>query len=174
MKNLKTLNKYEKALQLVEMMGPWRYFVTVTFQYRTSDAEGKNHMSTVVKRLNRNLLGNKWKDGSKIEGLATLERASIQRGGKGHFDSCHFHCLIKDHPRFNPDADLGVRQMQKAVRRVTKGLKHSNGKVLVSKNGTDIQSVRDDGVMQYILKEANRGDWASSDRLFYFGADGLV
>lgn len=171
---MKNMTKYAEVVHAIEGLGPWRYFVTITFQYRTSDAEGRQHMSTIVKRLNRTLFGNKWKGKPTLEGIATLEHASIQRGGKGISDSCHFHCLIKDHQRLNPDGELGLRQMRKAVTRVTKGLKHSNSKVLVSKNGIDVTPVVDDGIIGYILKEARGGGWSSTDRLFYFSADGLV
>lgn len=165
--------KYREIYEAINAIGPYRYFVTFTFQYRTSDREGRRHMSTILKRLQRALFGNQWRQGTALAGVVVLEHACIQPGNRGVADSCHFHCLIKDHPRFSREFRPGFRQIRSAAKRVTSGLKHSNGRTLTGRTGIRVKFARDDGLGSYVSKEASRRDWDMSDRFFPIGFDGI-
>lgn len=164
---------YEELKGIITALGPYRYFVTITFQYMTSDAEGIRHMSTILKRLQRRLFGNKWKSRVAMSGIAILEHACIQPGNLGMIESCHFHLLIRDDPRFDRDCRAGFRQLRLALKGVMSGLKHSNGKTLIGRRATKIKFVRDSGVDGYVSKEARKFKWDISNSFFPIGHDGI-
>lgn len=173
--------KVKKYIDFVNHYGPYRFFATITFQYKLTDTEGIAFASEHVKRLNRRLLGRSWKK-QKIQcltGVATLEHASIlKRSYDGQWikdrGTCHFHFLLHDHACFDVDKDVALHQLTEAWDASARSLNFKKTKKLVSAHGTDVQLVQMKGVCGYILKEAKLSSWARQQRLFYLDGEGLL
>jgi len=159
---------YEEATSIVAQYAPFRFFVTLTFRRPTSKREGNAYLKAIVKRLHRTILGSRWRQRVRIEGVASLETTVYRRQGSKIVQGCHFHLLVKDHPVFAEDEVAARRALKKALMKVTRGMKHSSVTELFhKKSGVRVDPVRDAAICGYIVKEARNGDaWDISERLF--------
>lgn len=185
-KNYKTYEyqstKVEKYVEFIHKYGPYRFFATLSFQYKLNDYQGIDFASKFVRRLLKKLFGKHWKKhGVKcLAGLATLEHASIlKRVGKESRrvkdrGSCHFHFLLHDHPCFDHNPDVALRQLTDAWEKAAHGLNYKATRKLVSANGTDVQLIQTNGIYGYILKEAKNPSWRNEERLFFLDGEGLL
>lgn len=76
--------------QIIKSAGPYRFFVTLTFQYlMPTDEEGISCASIFMGRLNKKLLGRRWREeGKHLEGVAILEHANIRKRSHGATANC--------------------------------------------------------------------------------------
>jgi len=159
-------NNYEEMESIIRGYGPFRVFVTLTFRIPIRDAEGWRVLDSVVRRLHRTMFGKAWRKMPKFDGVASLERTHFSTRRGKLLRSCHFHLLIKDHPRQARDIDAAVRQMAKALQKITRGLRSTNGVVLVNaKNGVTVLAVDDQAVSGYVVKEARNQQWKLDERI---------
>lgn len=184
-KNYKTFEdqdaKVQKYVDFVNDYGPYRFFASISFQYKLTDSEGIAYGSEHVKRLNKKLLGRSWakQEIQCLTGMATLEHASIlKRSYDGHRikdrGSCHFHFLLRDHPCFDRNLETAVYQLADAWAASARSLNYRETRKLVSAHGTDVQCVQTNAVTGYILKEARLFSWGQQERLFYLDGKGLL
>lgn len=168
--------RHRHATKVIKSHGPYRFFVTLTFQhYLTGDAEGIEYASLFLRRLHRNLCGREWRSIPSICGAATLEHARIEKRSHGRDrGNCHFHMLLKDHCKFGEGNWAAIRNLNSAVKAAGNALNYQKTLKLVSKNGTKTKFVRDDGIISYISKESRHFSWWDEDRFFLIGNYELV
>jgi len=173
--------KVQKYIDFIDQGWPYRFFATLTFQYRLSDSLGIAFASEHIKRLNKRLLGRSWsKRGLQcLAGVATLEHASILKhsyDGRVIKDrgTCHFHFLLHDHPCFDRYPEAALHQLTDAWEASARSLNYKATRKLVSVHGTNVQLFETTGVYGYILKEAKTPSWEHLERLFYMDGEGLL
>jgi hypothetical protein len=173
--------KVQKYIDFIDTNWPYRFFATLTFQFKLMDTQGIAFASEHIKRLNRRLLGRSWsKQGLQcLTGVATLEHASILK--RSHDDhvikdrgSCHFHFLLHDHPCFDKNPDVALHQLTEAWEASARSLNYKVTRKLVSARGTNVQLFETTGVYGYILKEAKTPGWERQELLFYVDGKGLL
>jgi hypothetical protein len=174
--------RVEKYITILNSYWPYRFFATVSFQYKLTDKQGMEFASQHMRRLNKKLLGKYWKShGIKcLTGVATLEHANIRKriteDGRPIKDrgTCHFHFLLHDHPSLDKNPNVALRQVTEAWEAAAQSLNYKKTRKLVSKNGTDVQLFHTTGVYGYILKEARNPSWKHEERLFLLDGKGLI
>jgi len=179
--------KVERYRELVALHGPYRFFATLSFQYRLSEKPAVDSASQVVEALQRKLLECDWPAGADstapcpiLGGVAVLEKANVRKKLRGTSQSikdrsnCHFHFLLHDHPKLSSDPTRGLWEFSKAWREAARGLNYRNTKKLVSVNGTDAQLVASAEVLGYVLKGAKDWGWKDKERLFFLDGKGLI
>jgi hypothetical protein len=178
----------EKYSLLVTPYGPYRFFASLSFQYFLSEKQAIDSASKVVVGLNRKLLELDWPSEANPPpkscpfptGIAVLEKTSIRKKIQGSprcikdRGNCHFHFLLRDHPKLSSDPTRGLWQLSRAWGEVARGLNYQKTRKLVSVNGTDVQLVVTNGVIGYVLKEAKNSSWKYQERLFYLDREGLL
>jgi hypothetical protein len=175
------LPKIEHYIDFIDQGWPYRFFATLTFQYKMTDAQGIMFASRHLKRFNKKLLGKRWqKLGLKcVTGIAVLEHAGVRKvapNGRALKDlgSCHFHFLLQDHPIFHTDLEASLKQVTAAWEKAARSLNYKDTRKLVSFHGTDVQIFQTTGVYGYMLKEAKNHGWEHQERLFYVDREGLL
>lgn len=160
--------------------GPYRFFVTLSFQYTLSKRQAKGYAEQVAREVIKAITGKHGKQRNKkppLEGVAILEMAKLfDMGSEGG----HFHFLIKDHPALaalSDDDAIAVidRAFNVAAGRLKlSNLYHRNRKVVESTvlvnraHGIKTQLVGYNfGVADYLAKEARNNDWDIQERFFY-------
>jgi hypothetical protein len=160
--------------------GPYRFFVTLSFQYTLSKWQAKEYAEQVAREVIKAVTGKHEKKRNRkaaLEGVAILEMAKLfEKGDKGG----HFHFLIKNHPDLeNLKDDDALVVIDKAFKAAASRLKlsnlyHRNRKVVESTvlvNQTHgVKSVivyYDHGIADYLAKEARNDDWDMQERFFY-------
>jgi hypothetical protein len=162
-------------IKLLKIYAPYKYFATITFQYLLSETEAKRSASIAIRRLNKKLLGRRYDKSKPINGIAVMEKACITSNGKKRDRAnCHFHFLFHDHPSLVGSPQKLLERFERAFRSAALGLNLNESRSLVSRNGTNVQLVRDDGVFKYMVKEAKNPAWKQDERLFFLDSDGLV
>jgi len=166
---------------IVRSYGPYRFFPTLTFNYALNDQEGIEAASTLVRRLNKKLLGKHWKKHGvqPLRGIATLERTRLGRrkpDGSAVRDraSCHFHFLIQDHDSFAKDESEAMCAFTQSFETVARALNLNQRCKLVGRDGAVVRSVDTDGVMGYVVKDARFDSWLTKDRFFLLDESGLL
>jgi len=181
-KLLSCTDRQDHVTTLVRRLGPYRFFVTLTFQYRLSDQEGIEAASVFIRRLNRKLFKRNWRNqGHFLRGVAFLERASIAKREHGKDrGNCHFHFLIedpvlKDKPLLDRCGAVAAREMGKAAAAAGSCLNYKGTRKLVSKRGTKVKHITDHKrTVSYVTKEARNPSWWTEDRFFLFDVQGMV
>lgn len=168
--------RQQHAIKVIKSHGPYRFFVTLTFQYfLANDEEGIEYASLFLRRLHRNMFGRKWRSIEPIRGSVTLEHACIKKRSHGKDrGNCHFHMLLKDHEKFSKCNWSAIRKLNSAVKAAGNALNYQQTSKLVSKHGTKTKFVRDNGIINYITKEARDFSWWDEDRFFLLGNYELV
>jgi hypothetical protein len=168
------LAKKEHYDTLLKSYGPYRFFVTLTFQRRISVEQGREKAGIYWGRTTRKLHGRR-EPVTSVHGCAVLERASIKPDGTG-YKNPHFHFLIKDHPIFSTDDDTALQQLKEASWRAAKNFKTWYGKPLVSAgdNGIDVKLVYSGDVTHYLSEDSWQYGWKREERLFLLDMNGLV
>lgn len=162
-------------IKLYEPKQLYMYFATVTYQYHISEIAAKRFASTLIRRFNKKLLGKKYDRKNPILGVAIMEKASIihddKKRDRGNF---HFHFLIKAHPLLVGGPQERLERFEKAFNSAALGLNLNQTRYLVSKEGTDVQLIRDERIYEYVTKEAWHPAWQQHERLFFLDSAGLV
>lgn len=165
--------------------GPYRFFVTLSFQYTLSKLQAKEYAEQVAREVIKAITGKHGKQRNKkppLEGVAILEMAKLfEKGDKGG----HFHFLIKDYPDLAAlSDDDAVAVIDKAFKVAADRLKltnlyHRKRKVVQSTvlvNHTHGVRTRlvyyNFGVADYLAKEARNHDWDMQERFFYLNLQG--
>lgn len=163
------------AADFIHSLGPFRFFITLTFNHRVTDEEGIEHASTFVRRLLKQIFGRyKWRNEPPLQGIAVLERARVERRGPRDRGRCHFHFLIKNHQSLQQHPIKALKTIKVAVEHAALGLNLSSNKKLTSKSGFDATLVLSDGIFEYLTKEARYRRWHKEERLFFLDKHGLV
>jgi hypothetical protein len=174
--------RVQKYTKIIEGYGEYKFFATLSYQYKLTDTDGIEFASQHIRRLNKKLSGKFWRShGIKcITGISTLEHADIRKrfskDGRPLKDrgTCHFHFLLQDHGKLSSDPTLALRQMTEAWEAAARSLNFKKTRKLVSQNGTNVKLVDTTGVYGYILKEAKKKSWRDEERLFFLDGDGLI
>lgn len=173
--NYKMHPKILKQIEAIDIYKPYQYFATITFQYLIPEYTAKKCASTLIRRLNKKLLGRNYDKSKPIHGIAVLEKASILHDDKKKDrGNCHFHFLIKAHPSLVGDPQELLGSFEKAFRTAALGLNLHKTKYLVSKEGTNVQLITDEHVFEYVAKEAWHPAWKQEERLFFLDSNGLI
>ena len=165
--------------------GPYRFFVTLSFQYTLSKSQAKEFAEQVAREVIKAITGKHGKQRSRkppLEGVAILEMAKLfEKGDEGG----HFHFLIKDYPDLATlSDDDAIAVIDKAFKAAAYRLKLSNlyhrkrkvveSTVLVNRmHGVRTRLVYYNfGVADYLAKEARNHDWDMQERFFYLNLQG--
>ena len=172
------LAKQQYFEEFIELYGPYRFFLTLTFQHLISDDYGRLIADTFWRRTNKKIfeLLSQRMPVESINGIAVLERASIRKDGEGARRNPHFHFLIKDHVVLLRDDADAICQLQSASWKVTRNLKTESGLALVSDmdSGVHVRPVFNSHVNGYLAKEAWAMLWEPKDRLFFLDKQGII
>lgn len=169
--------KKEHYDTFLKSYGPYRFFVTLPFQRRITDEQGKEKADIFWRRTTKKLHGNQ--EVTSIHGCAVMEKASILKDQDGKpkdgYKNPHFHFLIKDHPIFSTDDDMALQQLQDASWKAARNLKNWLGKSLVSAGtkGVDVGLVYSCDVTHYLSKDTWQSSWKREERLFFLYKGGL-
>ncbi len=182
--------KHYQAADVISQYGPYRFFVTLTFQRPVDDVSALRHGEVFVGRLHKQLFGRYgWRSVNPLVGVALLEREDVRKkNGYGRPQSgvaflepmdadkirwlrdrgnCHFHFLFQGHPAIERKPIKALRRFEQAVRKAGSGLNYSETEKLVSKNGVKAGLAFDKGAINYVSKEARYLSWWNEDRLFF-------
>jgi hypothetical protein len=162
---------------LLKSYGPYRFFVTLTFQRRITVKQGREKAGIFWCRTTKKLHGRKRV--TPIHGCAVMERASLLKDVAGKdvgYKNPHFHFLIKDHPIFSTDDDIAVQQMKDASWKAAKNFKTWYGMSLVSEGdkGIDVKLVYSGDITHYLSEDAWQYGWKRDERLFFLDMKGLA
>lgn len=177
--HLPTWHEYVKVRKLFESYGPYRFFLTLSFNYEVSDEVGQEALARLLRRLMKKLLGRRWiRKGIKpLTGIAVLEKAQIFAQSSREFGSCHFHLLIHQHPHLPEDDLLAAVAILQAAIDAAKQLTHKNRRrQLVGKHGLRLKVIgsgESPSFCKYVAKEAIQHGWKWDERVFYLGKDGI-
>jgi hypothetical protein len=160
--------------------GPYRFFVTLSFQYTMSKWQAKEFAAQITRDVIKAITGKHEKKRNKkmpLDGVAVLEMAKLFKKGS---EGGHFHFLIKDHPDLaklsDEDAVIAIEKAFKdAASRIKLCNQYHRGRrvvestVLVNReHGVDVEIVFDNyGVADYVSKESRKSDWDIQERFFY-------
>lgn len=169
-------------------MGPYRFFVTLTFQVKVSKREALAYASTVQRRCQRNLFGKRWKKSGvrSIQGVAIMEQASIicskpEGSQKRPFidvdlDNFHFHILIKQHPLWTSNDEDILADVCKAYGDAITAL-HKQGtrqSLISSMDGVKVSLVHDqEGICSYCAKASHNPYWQWNDWVYFLSENGM-
>ncbi|MDR3446932.1 hypothetical protein [Dyella sp.] len=177
--HLPTWFDYIKVRKLFESYGPYRFHLTLSFNYEISDVDGQEALAKLWRRLMKVILGRRWiRNGIKpLTGIAVLEKAQIFAQSTREFGSCHFHLLIHSHPHLPEDDLLAAMTLLHAAIDAGKQLTHKNRRwQLVGKHGIDLEIIppgQSPSFCKYIAKEAIQHGWKWDERVFYLGKGGI-
>jgi len=177
--HLTTWQSYVLTRKQLESWGPYRFFMTLSFQYELSDKEGQEVLAKVWRRLMKKVLGKRWiKKGIKpLTGIVVLERAQLFAQSTREFGSCHFHLLVHEHPRLPKNDIFAAIKLLQAFIDAAKQMTHPNRRwQLVSKHGVNLKVIRPGesaSFAKYVAKEAVRHDWKWDERVFFLGKNGI-
>ncbi|MET3654266.1 hypothetical protein [Dyella japonica] len=182
--------KHNQVADVIKQYGPYRFFVTLTFQRPVDDASALRHGEVFVGRLHKQLFGRYgWRSVRPLTGVVLLEREDIKKKrrypglqtgvellapvdvGKILWvrdrGNCHFHFLLRDHPALERRPVKALRRFQQAARKAGTSLNYSETEKLVSKNGVYVSLAPDKGAINYVSKESRYLSWWSEERLFF-------
>ncbi|ULU23168.1 hypothetical protein [Dyella terrae] len=177
--HLSTWHDYVQVRKLLESYGPYRFFLTLSFNYELSDHEGQEALAKLWRRLMKKVLGKRWisKGVKPMTGVAVLEKAQIFAQSTREFGSCHFHLLVHHHPHLSEDDLIASITLLLAFADAAKQLTHKNRRwQLVSKHGVSLKIIgpgESPSFVKYVAKEALRHGWKWDERVFYLGKDGI-
>lgn len=170
---------YMKVRELLESYSPYRFFMTLSFQYELSDREGQEALGKAWRRCMKKVLGKRWisKGVKPLTGVAVMEKAQIFDKSSLEFGSCHFHMLIHDHHRLPKDDLFAGILLFLAFADAANQLTHKNRRhQLVSKHGVHLKIIgprQSRSFCKYVAKEARQTGWRWDERVFYLGKDGI-
>jgi hypothetical protein len=176
------LNKRKYFSDLIEGYGPYRFLLTLTFQRRILDDQGREYGEIFWRRLNKRIFEkNKRIPVTPIHGFAVLEKASItaKQDAERHvygWENAHFHMLIKDHSVFSKTDDIAIKHIEEASWKVSKYLLTRNGQSLVSAGGkgVHVRNVYSDGICDYLAVDSTELGWKREERMFLLDGKGFV
>jgi hypothetical protein len=72
--------KHYQAAKIIRRYGPYRFFVTLTFQRPVDDVSALRHGEVFVGRLHKQLFGRyAWRSVEPLVGVALLERKDVRK-----------------------------------------------------------------------------------------------
>jgi hypothetical protein len=180
--------KHYKVADVISSYGPYRFFVTLTFQRPVDDVSALRHGEVFIGRLHKRLFGRyKWRSVKPLSGVVMLERKDVRKKRRCSAQSssvepvsvsktqwirdrgnCHFHFLLHWHPELGGKLVEALRRLEVAVGKAAMGLNYSKTESLVSKDGFRVKLAVDRGAINYVSKEAKYLSWWMEDRLFLF------
>ena len=183
------IKQYHVAKE-ISKYGPYRFFVTLTFQRLVDDASALKHAEVFIGRLHKKLFGRyKWRAAKPLSGVSLLELKDVRKKRRYVTASngvevlkpaepsktllirdrgnCHFHFLIRWHPELGRNQTDALKRLEVAVRSAGMSLNYSKTEKLVGKDGVKVERVLDKGVVNYVSKEARDLSWWDEDRLFF-------
>lgn len=178
--------KHYKAADVISSYGPYRFFVTLTFQRPVDDVLALEHGEVFIGRLHKRLFGRyKWRSERPLGGVVVLEREDVRKKRRysAPYSSvelvsvnktqrirdrgnCHFHFLLHWHPGLGGKLVEALRRLELAVGKAAMNLNYSKTEKLVSKDGFRVKLAVDKGAVNYVSKEAKHLSWWKEDRLF--------
>jgi hypothetical protein len=101
---------------LIEAFGPYRFFITVSFNLGLSKRQAYEYGGKFVRRLTKKVVYKRWKvKGMKpLTGIVVMETADVIRRAKRKFGGWHLHMLVHDHPSLPRDDDEALNAMTDA------------------------------------------------------------
>ncbi|MBB6184783.1 hypothetical protein [Oleiagrimonas soli] len=164
------------AKTFVESFGPYKFFLTLSFQKDINKHDAKNMAAKVIRRMNKFIYGRYYKKyNSHIKGVCVLEEAPIFRPvsclSKGN---AHFHFLFQEIIE-KDGTKLALDKLKDTFIRASNTLNPVYGKKFVSKGNMDVQIVKDAAAaMQYVCKESRNSNWLIEDHIYALHPDGLA
>lgn len=182
--------KHHQIASVISKYGPYRFFLTLTFQRSVDDVSALRHCEVFVGRLHKQLFGRYgWRSVRPLTGVVLLEREDIRKKRRypqpqngievvapvnvskilwvRDRGNCHFHFLLRDHPALEQRPVKALRRLQHAARKAGTSLNYSETEKLVSKNGVDVLLAPDKGAINYVSKESRYLSWWNEERLFF-------
>lgn len=129
--------------KMVCKLGPYDYFVTLTFREGTVKTRIIKSTNFLIHMLNQRIYGRNYiKMKKSITGFATLEKHKSQI-----FDEReHIHMLLKSNKKFN------LRDHKELFEKVIKKIVNSKNNRIFNLKSNDIQYYRDKGAITYAMK----------------------
>lgn len=189
-KRLAGLRETLHVRDLMDLEGPYRFFITVSSCVGLSQKKAMENGKSFTMRLIKKVVGKRWQKQrlQPLTGVVIFERADVLRNAKHKHAGWHFHILMHDHAALPRDDAEALKVVTTAywqaakrltIRRYRKGRKPSVSQ-LITKTGEakeDQKRVKlvDDfeGLCKYLSKEVWKEDWDWIDRFFYLGSEGI-
>ncbi len=101
---------------LIELFGPYRFFITVSFNLGLSNRKTHEYGGKFVRRLTKKAVHKRWqaKGLQPLTGIVILETADVIRNSRRKIGGWHLHFLIHDHPSLPGDDGQALKIMTDA------------------------------------------------------------
>ncbi|WP_430389778.1 hypothetical protein [Dyella sp. 20L07] len=181
------LNRVEENKRMLKAFGPYRFFLTISFQTEFKRHEAMYYGKKYLRRFMRSLLGQKWKKQGlgTLEGIVVIESAPIYKnvkkaegdeiGKKERVGGHHLHILMKDHPALPVNDNAALTMVQNALNKASRGFYRDNTRISLISYGRALAKLvhNEDGLCGYCAKDAKKSGWNWDDWCFYLSEDGF-
>lgn len=174
-RNYATGQKQEDVTRALAEYGPYRFFITITFQRLQTEASAKATLEFIVRRVHKNLLGKRWKaHHSPLSGVVIVEYAHLIRRQSRDRGNCHFHILLKNHDHLPSDDQAAIEAVQAAFLTASRSANLNQPKKPIGNNNVHSRIVTTDGVLDYLTKGVRGANWKMEDQILFITADGVA
>lgn len=154
--------------------GPYRFFITITFQNMQTDDSSREILSFIIRRAHKQLLGKRWKIHHKpLAGIVAVEYAHLIRKQSRDRGNCHFHILLKDHEHLPRENTYATESVRSAFISAGRAANHGKSKKPLGNNNIHCLLITSDGVLDYVTKAARESDWNMDERILFITDDGV-
>lgn len=96
---------------LIKALGPYRFFITVSFNLGLSKRKTHEYGGKFARRLTKKVVHKRWqaKGLQPLTGIVILETADVIRRSKRKIGGWHLHFLVHDHPALPRDDDEALK-----------------------------------------------------------------
>lgn len=96
---------------LIKTFGPYRFFITVSFNLGLSKIKAHEYGGKFARRLIKKVVHKRWqaKGLRPLTGVVILETAYFIKRSKRKIDGWHLHFLVHDHPALPSDNDEALK-----------------------------------------------------------------
>jgi hypothetical protein len=167
-------HKQEDVSKALADYGPYRFFITITFQRLQTDASAKSTLAFIVRRVHKKLLGKRWKAHHKpLMGIVIVEYAHLIRKQSRDRGNCHFHILLKDHECLPSNDQTAIEAVQAAFLTASRSASLKQAKKPIGNNNVHSCLVTTDGILDYVTKGVREADWKMEDQLLFITDAGV-
>ena len=101
---------------LIELFGPYRFFITVSFNLDLSNRKTHEYGGKFARRLTKKVVHKRWqaKELQPLTGIVILETAVVIRNSRRKIGGWHLHFLVHDHPSLPRDDGEALKIMTDA------------------------------------------------------------
>lgn len=166
--------KQEDVCKALADYGPYRLFITITFQRLQTYASARSTLEFIVRRVHKKLLGKRWKNHhNPLSGVVIVEYAHLVRRQSRDRGNCHFHILLKDHDHLPSDDQTAVEAVQAAFLTASRSANLNQPKKPIGNNNVHSCVVSTDGILDYVTKGVRRAGWKMEDQILFITAEGV-